>query len=167
MRGSHRFALLCAVAFTSAALLPAASHAAKRVTFREVASSVVLGPDDRAIFRLFRAEGFAPKPHVAAARKSDERDIVLSTVDLSRRALILLADEVRGSPAWQIEVDSVVLDGRTLTVTATASAREGDFPAALARPWTVVSVPRAAVARARRAVRVKVTVARTASRRLG
>lgn len=154
MRGRHRFTLLLAFAATLAAALPATSSAAKRITFRAVDSGNVHRSGSGIVGRLLRTEQSARR-QLLDGWAIEEPDLDLTTVDFSRRAVITLLDTVRGSTSWRLTVDSVTLEGRKLTVRATAKSR-GLGLTVLIRPWAVVSVPRSAIGRAWPEVRVKV-----------
>jgi hypothetical protein len=147
MRTSHRFTILfvIALALALAATLPATASAAKRITFREVASGSVSRPGTGTIGRLLRTERTARQQLVVGWMIDADEVVDLSTVDFSRRAVVVILGDVGGRR--RIGVDALRLSGRTLT--ATVSRRPGGGGAAdLSRPWTVVSVPRSAIGRA-------------------
>jgi hypothetical protein len=80
----------------------------------------------------------------------------VGAVDFTRRAVIVLLAGFRPTAGYRARVLATDLAGGTATVTAAVTRPRGLVADVVARPWVVVSVPRAAVARARPEVRVVV-----------
>lgn len=77
-----------------------------------------------------------------------------AAVDFRRRSLIVLLDSEKPDSGYVDLVGGIDVAGRTATLTATVFRRSGIRLDAFASPWAIVSVPRAAVARAAPEVRV-------------
>jgi hypothetical protein len=80
----------------------------------------------------------------------------VGAVDFARRSVIVLLAGFRPTAGYRARVLTADLAGGMATVTAAVIRPRGLVADVVARPWVVVSVPRAAVARARPEVRVVV-----------
>jgi hypothetical protein len=77
-------------------------------------------------------------------------------VDFRRKSLIAVLAEYHPSGGYRARVSRVVVRGRKVVVTARVRYEGGDFAVSdLERPWVVVAVDRAAVARVSGAVQVR------------
>jgi hypothetical protein len=78
-------------------------------------------------------------------------------VDFSRRSVIAVLTPWAPDTSWQAQVRAITVTGRTATVDVTVAQRPIGAADMLVRPWAVVSVPRAAVARVRPEVNVQLS----------
>jgi hypothetical protein len=146
MRRSKRLAALC-VAGAGWALTAASAAGASEVGFRTIAygtaTDATLGPPEP-VARIVR-----DAPAAAALLHALEMDRALprlGSVDFARRSLVAVLGDWRPNPSYGVLVGAIDVAGGTATVTATVVHRAVGHADVLARPWSVLSVPRAAVA---------------------
>jgi hypothetical protein len=156
MRSSERLTIL----FAAGALLAGAggtAHAAS-VGFHAVAYGTTAGqaagppePGARIVRDAQAARALLPAWDMRQALKR------VAAVDFSRRSVIAVLTTWLPDPSWQARVRAVTVAGRRATVAVTVVKRPVGAADVIVRPWTVVSVPRAAVARARPEVAVRLS----------
>lgn len=160
MRRSKRSAVLCAVA-AGTPFAVASTAGAAQIGFTTVAYGTVtdatLGPPE-AVARVVR-----DAPAARALLTALEMDRALprvAAVDFRRRSLVVVLGDWRPNPSYGLLVGAIDVAGGTATLTATVVVRAGGHADVIARPWTIVSVPRAGVAGAAPEVPVVLRCAR-------
>jgi hypothetical protein len=142
----HRFALLCV--FGLAFLAPACAGATTHVRLRVVdTGSLSDGGFDPGPSRILRDASSARA--LLSAWGAPPRTIArVGAIDFGRRSLIVLLGGWMADPGYVLLPGVVTLDGGMTQVYATLFSRRGGSASVVARPWTLVSVPRDAVAAA-------------------
>jgi len=145
MRGRHRFAILCAIAF---ALIAAAPAPGVEIGFRIVGtgtgtvtdSTVASGPVARVVH-----DGKAARA-LLSAWSMEKAPRLLTTVDFRRRSLVVVLGGWMPSPGFVLLPGAVTERDGAVAFTGTVFRRGGGSATVLAQPWAMVSVPREAVA---------------------
>jgi hypothetical protein len=131
---------------------PVATAGAASVVVHPVATGTVFAGSAEPAARIVRD---APALDALLAEWGMERARSrVGAVDFRRRSLIVLLDRARSDTGYVDWVGGVDVAGPTATLTATVFRLLGFHLDAFANPWAIVSVPRAAVARAAPELRV-------------
>jgi hypothetical protein len=149
--------LLTLLAMVAAAAGSAAAGAASgRVGFHEVTAgsrgAIMPGERPHAVGLVLRSASQAK----GALRDWGLDPAEVKSVDFSRKSLIVVLAEWQNSGGYRAHVSRVIVRGREAVVTTAVRYEGGELAVAdLERPWVVVAVNRARVARVARDVRVK------------
>jgi hypothetical protein len=145
----QRGGLVTTLAVLGALLLTGSPAAqAKSVGFRHVATGTASDGRTAAppepVARVVRDAQAARA--LLSAWRMDRAIASAVAVDFTRRSLVVLLDGRRSDPGYVELVGDVDVTGAQATLTATVFRKPGGHATVLARPWAIVSVPRAAVA---------------------